>query len=68
MKGKNYGTPHYAFFSILFVNFLFFLYAYVLLFILFSNTLNLCTSLQVRAQVSHPYERAGKVMVLYINL
>jgi hypothetical protein len=32
---------------------------------LFSNTLSLCSSLNVRDQVSHPYKK-GRIMVLYI--
>jgi hypothetical protein len=32
---------------------------------LFSNTLSLCSSLNIRDQVSHPYRTAGKI-VLYI--
>jgi len=38
----------------------------VLLNILFSNNLNLPSSLNVRDQVSHPYNRTGKIVVLYI--
>jgi phosphate starvation-inducible membrane PsiE len=38
----------------------------ILLSILFSNTLNLCSSLSVRDQVSHPYKTTGKIMILYI--
>jgi uncharacterized membrane protein len=34
--------------------------------ILFSNTLNLCYSLVVRDQVSHPYKTIGNIIVLYI--
>jgi hypothetical protein len=34
--------------------------------ILFSNTLSLCSSLNVRDQVSHPYRTTGKIIVLYI--
>ncbi|PNF23232.1 hypothetical protein B7P43_G01124, partial [Cryptotermes secundus] len=33
---------------------------------LFSNTLSLCSSLNVRDQVSHPYRTTGKILVLYI--
>jgi hypothetical protein len=33
---------------------------------LFSNTLSLCSSLNVREQVSHPYRTTGKIVVLYI--
>jgi hypothetical protein len=38
---------------------------------LFSNTLSLCYSLNVRDQVSHSYRTTGKIIVLYflnINL
>jgi hypothetical protein len=33
---------------------------------LLSNTLSLCSSLNVRDQVSHPYRSTGKFIVLYI--
>jgi hypothetical protein len=33
---------------------------------LFSNTLGLCSSLNVRDHVSHPYRTTGKIIVLYI--
>jgi hypothetical protein len=33
---------------------------------LFSNTLNTCSSLNVRDQVSHPHKTTGRVIVLYI--
>jgi hypothetical protein len=33
---------------------------------LFSNTLSLCSSLNVREQVSHPYKTTGKIIILYI--
>jgi hypothetical protein len=33
---------------------------------LFSNTLSLCSSLNVRGQVLHPYRTTGKIIVLYI--
>jgi hypothetical protein len=32
--------------------------------ILFSNTLNVCSLLSVRNQVSHPYKTTGQIMVL----
>jgi hypothetical protein len=38
----------------------------ILLSTLFSNTLSLCSSLNVRDQVSHPYRTTGKIIVLYI--
>jgi hypothetical protein len=38
----------------------------ILLSTLFSNTLNLCYSLNVRDKVSHPYKTTGKIIVLYI--
>jgi hypothetical protein len=40
----------------------------ILLSTLFSNTLNLCSSLNVRDQVSYPYKTTGKIIVLYILL
>jgi polysaccharide pyruvyl transferase WcaK-like protein len=33
---------------------------------LFSDTLNLCSPLNVRDQVSHTYKKMGKIVVLYI--
>jgi hypothetical protein len=36
----------------------------ILICTLFSNTLNLCSSLYVRDQVSHPYKTTGKIIVL----
>jgi hypothetical protein len=38
----------------------------ILLSILFSNTLNLCSTISVRDQVSHPYKIKCKIMILYI--
>jgi hypothetical protein len=38
----------------------------ILLSTLFSNTLSLCSSLNVRDQVWHPYKTTGKITVLYI--
>ena len=38
----------------------------ILLNTLFSNTLSLCSSLNVSDQVSHPYTTTGKITVLYI--
>jgi len=38
----------------------------ILLNSLFSNTLSLCSSLNVRDEVSHPYKTRGKIVVLYI--
>jgi hypothetical protein len=38
----------------------------ILLSTLFSNNLSLCSSLNVRDQVSHPYRTTGKIIVLYI--
>jgi hypothetical protein len=34
---------------------------------LFSNTPNLCSSLNVRDQVSRPYKTTGKIIVLYMG-
>jgi len=35
---------------------------------LFSNTLNLCSSLRMRNQVSDPYKRTAKIILLYIAI
>jgi hypothetical protein len=35
---------------------------------LFSNTLSLRSSLNVRDQVSHPYKATGKIIVLYNSI
>jgi polysaccharide pyruvyl transferase WcaK-like protein len=43
-----------------------FLVPNILLSALFSNTLNLCSSISVRDQVSHPYKTTGKIMISYI--
>jgi hypothetical protein len=38
----------------------------IVLNILFSNTINLYSSVNVRDQVSHPYKTTGKIIDLYI--
>jgi hypothetical protein len=43
------------------------LWANILLSTLFSNTLSLCSSLDVRDQVSHPYRTTGEVSSAYSN-
>jgi hypothetical protein len=40
--------------------------SYIFLCTLFSNTLRLCSFLNVRDQVSHPYRTTGKIIVLEI--
>jgi hypothetical protein len=41
----------------------------ILLSTLFSNTLSLvCSSLNVRYHVSHPYRTTGKIILLYIQI
>jgi hypothetical protein len=40
--------------------------AHILHTVLFSNTLSLCSSFNVREQVSDPYKASDKIMVLYI--
>jgi hypothetical protein len=40
--------------------------SYILLSTLFSNTLSLCSPLNVRDEVSHPYRTTGKFIVFYI--
>jgi hypothetical protein len=37
----------------------------ILLITLFSNTLSLFSYLNVRDQVSHPYKKTGRIIVLY---
>jgi hypothetical protein len=63
VKSSNYGAPHYAIFPqspatlpVLGPN--------ILLSTLFSG--NLRSSINVRDQVSHPYNTTGKIIVLYI--
>jgi hypothetical protein len=38
----------------------------ILLSILFSDTLSLCSFLNIRDQVSHPYKTTGKIIFSYI--
>jgi hypothetical protein len=59
-KSTSYEAPHYVVFSTLPSLHL----SSVQLFS--SNTLSLCSSLNVRDQVSHPYRTTGKIIVLYI--
>jgi hypothetical protein len=40
----------------------------ILLRILFSNTLRLCSFLNVRDQVSYPYKTTGRIMFFFFNL
>jgi hypothetical protein len=40
----------------------------ILLSTLFSNTLSLCSALNVIDQVSHPYRTTGKIVILYIHI
>jgi hypothetical protein len=56
-KSTSYEAPHYVVFSNLqsLTN--------ILLNTLFSNTLSLCSSLNARNQVSHPYRTTGKIIV-----
>jgi hypothetical protein len=44
-----------------------FFYPIILLSTLFSDTLNLCSSLHVRDKDSHPYRTTGKIIFLYIS-
>jgi hypothetical protein len=64
-KSTSYEAPHYAVFSKPSATSSLF-GPNVLLNALFSNTLSLCSSLNVRDQVSHPYRTSGKIIVLYI--
>jgi hypothetical protein len=64
-NGTTYETSHYAVYlqppvkSSLFV-------PNILLSTLFSNTLNLCSSRNIRGKLSNPYRTTGKIIVLYI--
>jgi hypothetical protein len=60
----NYEAPHWATSSILLLVYL--LAPNILLRTPFSNTLSLCSSLNVRDQVSHPNKTTGRILVLYI--
>jgi hypothetical protein len=66
MSGEkyNYKIPHWNFLQYPVTSSL--LGPNILLSTLFSNTLKLCSSLNVRDQVSHPYKTADKIIVLYI--
>jgi hypothetical protein len=67
MFGDEYNNedPHCAPSSILLLHYPI-LDTNILLRTLFSNTLSLCSSLDMRDQVSHPYKTTGRIMVLYI--
>jgi hypothetical protein len=43
-----------------------FFHPYILFSCLISNTLSICSSLNVRDQVSHPYRTTGKIVAVYI--
>jgi hypothetical protein len=62
VRSTGYEAPHYAIFSTL----LSLHPSSILLSTLFSNTLSLCSSFNVRDQVSHPYRTTGKIVLLYI--
>jgi hypothetical protein len=64
-RSTSYEAPHYAVSSNL-PPLISLLGPNILLSTLFSNTLSLCSSLNVRDQVSHPYRTTGKIIVLYI--
>jgi hypothetical protein len=59
-KSTSYEAAHYPVLSNL-------LGPDILLNTLFSNTLSLSSSLNVRDKVSHPYRTAGKISFLYCN-
>jgi hypothetical protein len=61
----NCEAPHWATSSILLLLYPALVQVFFLT-TLFSNTLSLCSSLNVRDQVSHPYKITGRIMVLYI--
>ena len=65
MNGKNYKVPHRGdFYTFHFHPSLF--GPNTRLSILFSNTLSLCFSINIRAHVSHPYSTTDNIIVLYI--
>jgi hypothetical protein len=39
---------------------------YILLYTVFSNTLRLCSSLEMREDVPYPYKTRGKIIIIYI--
>jgi hypothetical protein len=59
----SYEAPHYA---VLYSLSPLPLSPNILLMTLFSDTLNVCPSLSVTDQVSHPYKITGKIIVLHI--
>jgi hypothetical protein len=63
-KSTDHEALRYAVFSILVTSSLF--GSNILLSTLFSNTISLCPSLNVRDQVSHPYKTTSKILVFYI--
>jgi len=44
------------------------LHPHILLSTQFSNTINLCSSLSMRNQVSHPYKTTGNIILLYTSI
>jgi hypothetical protein len=52
-KSSSYEAPHYS--------------PNILLSTLFSNTLSLCSSLNIRDHVLHPYSSTCKIIILYIS-
>jgi hypothetical protein len=40
----------------------------ILFSILFWNTFSLCSSINIRDQMSHPYRTTGKIIVLYVPI
>jgi hypothetical protein len=59
VRSTNYEAPHYVIFSNLL--------SFPSLFTLFSDTLSLCTSLNARDQVPHPYKATGIRYRLVVN-
>jgi hypothetical protein len=65
VKNTNYEAPHYAAFTnLLSLSSLF--GPNNPLNNIFSDTLSLCSSLNVRNQISHPYTITGKIIILNI--
>src|SRR5215471_1036091 len=64
VRSTDHSAPHYAAFPIPVTSSL--LGPNTLLKTPFSNTLSLCSSLNVSDQVSYPYKTTGRIIVLYI--
>ena len=70
MRSKSHDAPHYAISFPVSCSFLPFWGLHIFLSILVSSILSLCSRLNVRDQVSHPYKTKDRLMVpqLFISL